>query len=89
MITEKLQKQINKLAKDDVIFIGKNGVTTVAIIGNYEDAKDHILLSVFDWDTETANFVKNTSPKQREEIARLAKIHALEKELEQLKAQSN
>jgi hypothetical protein len=86
MITQKQIEQIGKIVgKEWLALNGNEGEVETLILGDVEGAKKWFIQSALGWNEEVIEFVEKTTPEERKELARLARIHALEKELNELK----
>jgi hypothetical protein len=89
MITNEQKKKILEIVGSDILVTSLNGNGNgqeMILIGDYQNAKNYFLEVALDWNSEVIEFVKNTTPEERKELARLARISKLEKELSELKS---
>lgn len=87
MITPKQIKQLEKIFGNlDIVNYLYDDKTVALVIGDIKYIEEQSINTAFGWDMPTIDFVRNTTPEERKEIKRLARISALEKELEELKS---
>lgn len=90
MISEKQIKQVEKIfGAGAFCYYAYGDNVEWAIIGDFDLARKSFIEQSLEWNQEVIDFVNKTTPEERKEIARIARIHALEKELEKLKSEIN